>query len=1016
MIAAPPISLAPGQRCHVSVLFADVCGYTALSEVCDPEDLAPILQAVRVLVDRIVSHYGGAVNEWRGDGVLCVFGLPHASERDARRAIQASLDLHEALPTLPIALPSALKHPLRFHSGIDSGLVFVREGDLQRGRYELIGDTVNTAARLCAAASEDEILAAESTLRGIEEFFETEPMPPLLLKGKRQPVRALRIRARSGIDSRFRASASRGLTPLVGRQHLLDGLIGRLAEVERCGLSVVNLVGPAGIGKTRLLEELQARVVAGAGYVLSGFCEDAESAVPLQPFLQMLQQVQQVQQGASACDAPAARLAQQLDALSTLLAPRTAGHRDDPDALARAIVEAFEALLLSLSERGLLVLLLDDWQWSDDSARQVLDGAIRALRQRPALIIVAARGPRDPLQPADQVFELSPFTDVESAQAVGALFPHALNLGIVAALHRRSGGNPLYLEELCRSFLGETPASEDDFASSMPATLGGLIRERVARLPMREATIIQAAAVLGNDFSLPLLERLLAELEPPVERADLVRSELVYESDALLGFRFRHGVTREVVYQSVRLNDRRSLHARAAELLEAQPGSDAPEPLEALAYHHAGAESHERAADYAERAGDKAWATSSLDRARKHYRSALEALDKLEVTRPRRERWVTVASKLATAWLYHPAQEVFHWIERMGGYAEFLGNARALARADYWLGWFHYAYGEQDVALTHHHRALERARSLKDTPLEAQLLANIGQSLAAASECAEAGVYFERARALKLTPRRRDPKGGANPNSFGMAYTLSTQGMMLGQRGDFRDAYRCAAESLELVEGTGHAVEAACQGALCLIQLLQGDFEGCLATSTKTRAAAARVGGHFIFAQNQVIAGYARWMLDGRREAVAELLHGAQWMEKRGLLLFGGFSYGHVSDVLVRLGDMAGAEQYAQRALERLAHRDRAGEALAYRTLHRISRVEPTTGDPNELLERARASARRWASRRELALTELCRAERDLVLGDATAAAAALDQAGSAFRDMGMTFYERQVQALQSRS
>jgi hypothetical protein len=239
---------------------------------------------------------------------------------------------------------------------------------------------------------------------------------------------------------------------------------------------------------------------------------------------------------------------------------------------------------------------------------------------------------------------------------------------------------------------------------------------------------------------------------------------------------------------------------------------------------------------------------------------------------------------------------------------------------------------------------------------------------------------------------------------------------MLAEQGDFRDAYRCAAESLQLVEGTGHPVEAACQGALCLIQLLQGDFEGCLATSTHTRAAAARVGGHFIFAQNQVIAGYARWMLDGSRQAVAEMLHGAQWVEKRGLLLFGAFNYAHVADVLVRLPEIHSAQQYAQRALERIAHRDRAGEALAYRTLHRASLLDPAIGDPKELLERALASARRWGSRRELGLTELCRAEHALLLGDDAAAARALEEAGAAFREMDMTFYERQVQGLQRRS
>jgi hypothetical protein len=139
-------------------------------------------------------------------------------------------------------------------------------------------------------------------------------------------------------------------------------------------------------------------------------------------------------------------------------------------------------------------------------------------------------------------------------------------------------------------------------------------------------------------------------------------------------------------------------------------------------------------------------------------------------------------------------------------------------------------------------------------------------------------------------------------------------------------------------------------------------------------------------------------------------------VEKRGLLLFGAFNYAHVADVLVRLPEIHSAQQYAQRALERIAHRDRAGEALAYRTLHRASLLDPAIGDPKELLERALASARRSASRRELALTELCGAEHDLLIGNDAAAARALHAAGAAFREMDMTFYERQVRGLLSRT
>ncbi len=1019
----PPVVACAGQRCHVSVLFADVCGYTALNERCDPEELYPVLEEIRLRVERVVKRHGGVVNEWRGDGVLCVFGLPHADERDARRAIQAALEIHESVRGLTVALPGEAPRSMRLHTGVDSGLVFVRDGDMQRGRYELIGDTVNTAARLCAAANADEIFAAETTLQGIEEFFETEPMAPLQLKGKRESVRAWKVRARTGIVTRFRASVSRGLTPLVGRREHLERLVELLGEVERKGLQVVDVIGPPGIGKTRLLEELQTRASACSVQVLAGYSENAESALPLQPFLQMLAQVAHLEgsERSAASDGAERRVSSEaqptqfhVGRLQAILESRQAAPRPDPDALQRAIIDEFDALFTSLTQGRRLLLLLDDWQWADDSSTRVLATVIGRLRDRPVLVVVAGRGPADPFRKADHVVELLPFTRDESERAVGALFPHAFDLGIVAALHQQSGGNALYLEELCRAVLSESPASEEDLVRAVPATLNGLIRERVARLPPRDAAVVHAAAVLGGDFSLPLLRLLTVDLEPAVSADELARSEVVYSSAIHGTFRFRHGITREVVYDSIRLSERRRLHASAARALENGSGTPgAAEALEALAYHHAGAQDHERAAAYAERAGDKARATSSLDRARKHYRAALEALDKLEGSREQRQRWVAVAAKLATAWLYRPAREAFLWLERMGSYAEELGNAHAAARADYWLGWFHYAYGEQDLAMRHYQRALERAHGLDDLPLEEQLFLNQGQSLAAASEYAEADAHFERALAM------RSARGATwRSNPFGLAYALSTRGMMYGELGEFDRAYRYVSEALRLVEGTGHPTDAACQGALCLVQLLQADFTSCLEMSVRTRAEASRVGAPFIFAQNQVIAGYSRWLLEGSREGFAEMIHGCQWLERRRLFLFGSFTLAHVADALLRARSIEQATQYAQRALERAAHRDTSGEALAHRTLAGVHAQTNAPDAARAALARAFDCARRGGSRREMALTQMCAIEHGTLEGEALANAVA--EATTAFREMKMPFHERQlatvVAALKGRS
>src|SRR5687767_12886167 len=163
-----------GRRCHVALLFSDLCEYTALSEISDPEDVASMLQAAKSTAMTVIEKHGGTLNQFYGDGFLAVFGLPTPGEDDARRAAEAALELHETIRNLRFEFELPPGFRVRLHSGIHSGLVFARDSDPRHGRYELIGDPVNTTARLCSAAGMDEILASEVTLRGVAPFFETE--------------------------------------------------------------------------------------------------------------------------------------------------------------------------------------------------------------------------------------------------------------------------------------------------------------------------------------------------------------------------------------------------------------------------------------------------------------------------------------------------------------------------------------------------------------------------------------------------------------------------------------------------------------------------------------------------------------------------------------------------------------------------------------------------------------------------------------------------------------------------
>src|SRR5262245_45408100 len=172
-----------GQRAHVTLVFSDLCDYTRLSEALDPEEIDAIRSQLDEVAAAVIRRHAGFVTQVYGDGRLCVFGFPQPTENDVRRSIDAALELHEAVRAAAWAdLPSGFE--LRLHTGVHSGLVFVRTGTTLHGRYQLSGDAVNTASRLCGIAQRDEIVVTASTLLGSEEYFETATLAAVALRGK----------------------------------------------------------------------------------------------------------------------------------------------------------------------------------------------------------------------------------------------------------------------------------------------------------------------------------------------------------------------------------------------------------------------------------------------------------------------------------------------------------------------------------------------------------------------------------------------------------------------------------------------------------------------------------------------------------------------------------------------------------------------------------------------------------------------------------------------------------------
>jgi class 3 adenylate cyclase/tetratricopeptide (TPR) repeat protein len=1023
MVRSPDDARPPreaGRRCHVALLFSDLCEYTALSEISDPEDVASMLQAAKLTATAVIEKHGGTLNQFYGDGFLAVFGLPVPGEDDARRATEAALELHETIRELRFEFELPPGFRVRLHSGIHSGLVFARDSDPRHGRYELIGDPVNTTARLCSAAGMDEILASEVTLRGVAPFFETESVEPLRLKGKGEPVPVYRVLGRSRITTRFEARAHRGLTPFVGRAHELERLSAAFERVTRDATArLAHVIADAGVGKTRLLDEFR-RLLPSEARAYVGCCESYGNVPPLLPFLQVLRQVFGLAPDAKKPEALVAiqarlgtldeKLPRHLPAFlhALSLEPMLVAANAPPDAVQAEISSAICALLFALAAEHPLLLVLDDWQWADDASHQVLADFVSALAGTPARVLVVA-GARslaaaDPLSREGELLELRPFDAAEVAAAVDALLPNVVELAVKDVIQERSGGNPLFLEELCQAWPDAAGGVETSASRRVPNTLHGLIQARVERLPGRLADVARAAAVVGSEFEQWLLEGVTGGDDLGVLLEALAQNHLIYAGSIPGVYRFNHGITREVVYDSVQLGERRRLHAGIAGAIEARFGPDgAAAHCEELAYHFAGAAEPERAAAYAELAGDKAAATSSLDRARQQYRAALTELDRLPTSLTQRRRWLSVSRKWAAACVFSPSLEITQVLDRALAYAEEIEDLDGSARAHYWLGWLQYALGAQTLARSHTERSLELAARSKNTKLTAQLLANLGQIHVSAAECAEALRCLDRALGLK----REHASARAQASvPVGFAYAMACKAIVHGYLGDFATAASCVDASFDAAGNTGHAIDASLFGLSGMVLLWQGRWQDCIEASKRTRATAERVSGPYVFAMSQTLAGYARWMLSREPGAIDELKHAVDWLEGRRIGLFLSLNYAYVAEALSMSGDTAGARHYALRAIERSAHSDRLGEVVAYRALARVSVLED--GDSvraEEYLARGRTTAEARGSRREVALVDLSLAELLASDGRRETARVLAEDARQAFAAMHMAWY-----------
>ncbi|MBC7471628.1 MAG: AAA family ATPase [Ramlibacter sp.] len=1005
-----------GQRRHMTVLFADVSGSSELAERLEAEEFSELLEQFRRIAREVIPRHGGNIARLQGDGLLALFGHLEASEDDGRRAVEAALELHQAASRLSAGSGSGATQ-MQMHSGIHAGLVLVIAGDIERGRFDIVGEVPNTAARLCSLAATGEILVSEETLGPQAHFFKMEMLRRLPIRGRVAPLNVLRVAGRVAIQRRIDAAAHRGVVPFIGRAEALAELFGAVDRARNGESPVIVVSGEPGIGKTRLIEEFRRRLDPVAFRVMQGYCENYLGAEPLQPFMQWIRGALGRRPGGSpqeneratdrAPEAPGITApAASTPAIHALMRELSAQQLMPKPAV---LVAAALDLIAVLAQQQTLILVLDDWQWADDASHQALQ-SLRA-RQLPLLLLLASRPQNkddDPVLADAQNLRLEPLDSGEGAGAISAWLPSAEPF-LAQEIYRQSGGSPLFIEELCHA------AAQGDLklasGAGGAAWINALVASRLERLPGPQADFLRMASVAGNVFPEWVLKRVVGEGEAAALSLSLSAKDFLVPAGQPGMLRFKHVLTRDAVYATVNPGRRRALHLRVAQILEEAVGSeDVFDWLEALSYHYDSAGVWDKAADYAEAAGNKALAAMALDRARTQFLTALRSLDAAsELTRPLQLRWCAIAQKLGQTCVFDPL-DVGHGLElfeRAARLARAAGDENTLARAEYWLGYVNYGKGRPREAVRHCESALVHALASDDQRLAAQVKAALGQSLASAGQ-------YERALPLltqAVESKRQQSRIGSG-TAIGSAYTLARTAYTLGDLGRFEQAHATFAKALRLLGGDVHSVAASVRGLICAVHLWQGRWLEARIAGLDGAAIALQCRSRYLLAMGRALSACGGWALNGDATSLQLLRESTAWIQARGGAVSTSLNYGWLVEAAVSLDLETEARQHAAKLLQRARAQDRHGEAMGCRALARMAASQGNVERARHYMAAADRAAAFRQSPRERAVNQLAGAGLALAAGAAGQAKALAEIAAQAFEALQMDWHLAQAQAL----
>jgi class 3 adenylate cyclase/predicted ATPase len=989
----------------MTFMFCDLVGSTELSGSIDPEDLRDIVGAYREAAAAAVGRYEGTTAQYYGDGILVYFGFPVAHEDDGRRAVQAALEIVEAVAALNARLQTDQSMPLAVRIGIHTGLAVVGDvGGVNRTERLAMGDTPNVAARVQGLAQPNAVVISASTYELVQDYFKTERLGPQVLKGVTEPIVVYRVIGPAAVHELTGRQVQARTTGYVGRESVLAALNAAWRDASTGSGRMVVVTGEAGVGKSRLFQVFREGLASEAHHVIECFASPYHANSALYPFADMLRvrlrlsdeadarvRLERVRAHLLECRADTEGA---LPLIAQLLGiPPDAGYSPialHPLTQKQRTLEILLTLLLAPTERRPTLLVIEDAHWVDPTTLELAGALLERLHGSRMLVLLSARPTfHQPWPPRESLIALT-ISDLSPADTerliANVTDGKRLPREVLTMLVKKSDGNPLFVEEMTRMLLESGWIEERDGAyvlagpmpdASVPTRLQDLLRARLDRMEPEARMVMQLGSAVGREFAYELLVEVLPDEAATIRKGlqQLLDAGLVFATGS--GFMIKHELIKDVAYDSLLKRTRQQYHERIALALEGAFAMNAQGQPERLAQHWTRASQPLRAAPYWLQAGQKAVASSAVEEAASHLRHGLDQLATVPASVERDRLELDILSTLGTAltiqkgWV---APEVAEAYSRAHALSDRVGESPTL----FWVLWglwaFYLVKGDQTQGLGFAERMMQFARGLEDESLEIESDFALGLSHYYMGDLARARTHLDRAVA-NYVPARHHANAFLSCQDVGVT-SRSVASMVRHLQGDTAQALAVSADAIRLSNDLKHPFsQAYALGAAAWFHSYRREPEAMAQRAAETMA----------LSQAQALGWWLLWgmIFAGRGQVDAgQAEAGFQQMEQ-ALGMYRGVGSGMVVPYfLTQLAEAHAMHGDLDRALERLEDARQlaaqGGELIASAEIDRLegeirwrrasagngSPVSPADAAAVELLfQRALDTARRQGAR-----------------------------------------------------